>query len=330
MTKLGPNLWDDPTFVLGTILPKSDGTFDLGSASNRFRNIYLTGDINLDDITIQDELIFTGTPGLIKSSHTNSQINIAGGVGATAADGAYIEVKGIGASGGPDINLHTGNANNGDVNVYLENAASFFVIRNSAGTDVLDISATGNIRYSQGTFGIFSATTGLTLRLAGGASLSSALGAYSYLQSVGAGGEANLTGGNVATGNVTKQITHASAVIQNLNSSGVVMWSTNNSGDMTSGATGGGNLIFAAATKGIQLQSGANGRTGTFTLNGATPVVVNNTSLAAGDQIIISRDTIGGTPGAFNLTARTNGASFTVTGTAADTSGMRYTLVRIN
>lgn len=94
--------------------------------------------------------------------------------------------------------------------------------------------------------------------------------------------------------------------------------------------TAAGNLIFSALASGIQLQSGANGRTGTFTANGATPVVVGNTSLAAGDMIIVSRDTPAGTPGAWNITARTNGTSFTFTGTASDTSGFRYWLVRVN
>ena len=91
-----------------------------------------------------------------------------------------------------------------------------------------------------------------------------------------------------------------------------------------------GNVRFNLPVGGVEYKSGANGRTGTFTLNGATPVVVNNTSLSASDRIIIVRDIPAGTPGAFSLTVRTNGASFTVTGTAADTSGMAYFLVKVN
>lgn len=88
-------------------------------------------------------------------------------------------------------------------------------------------------------------------------------------------------------------------------------------------------IAFANATDGITYKSGANGRVGTFTLNGATPVTVNNTSLAAGDLIEIFRDTPAGTPGVWHLTARTNGTSFAVTGTALDTSGMTYKLTRV-
>ena len=119
---------------------------------------------------------------------------------------------------------------------------------------------------------------------------------------------------NASTGNLVKIGINAAAIL------------TVAAASLTSSV----NLVFSVATQGVQLQSGANGRTGTFTMNGATPVVVSNSSLAAGDQIIITRDTPDGTPGAFNLTTRTNGTSFAVTGTASDTSGMRYTLVRIN
>jgi hypothetical protein len=91
--------------------------------------------------------------------------------------------------------------------------------------------------------------------------------------------------------------------------------------------TNGGDIAFDRVGKGLRLKQGSNGRTGTFVVNGATPVVVGNTNLAAGDVILFQRDVIGGTPGNMQITARTNGTSFTITGTAADTSTMRYILV---
>jgi len=96
---------------------------------------------------------------------------------------------------------------------------------------------------------------------------------------------------------------------------------------LTGGANLAAGLTFTVATAGITLKTGANGRFGTFTINGNTPVVVSNTSIAAGDIILLARHTPAGTPGAFNVTARTNGTSFTVTGTAADTSTVDYMLV---
>jgi len=124
------------------------------------------------------------------------------------------------------------------------------------------------------------------------------------------------------------QTTGANALSLATNS--LARWVVGTSGQLSNDSTNGGDLIFAKSTTGVQLQSGANGRTGTLTLNGATPVVVSNTSLAAGDMIILERDTIGGTPLFYTVSARTNGTSFSVTGTATDTSVLRYWLVKVN
>lgn len=60
---------------------------------------------------------------------------------------------------------------------------------------------------------------------------------------------------------------------------------------------------------------------GTFTLNGATNVVVAATQLQALDQIIYTLRTVGGTVGTYPVVKiRTNGTGFQVAGTAADTS----------
>ena len=60
---------------------------------------------------------------------------------------------------------------------------------------------------------------------------------------------------------------------------------------------------------------------GTFTLNGVTDVTVANANLAAGDQIIYTIKTPGGTVGTYPVVkTRTNGTGFAVAGTASDTS----------
>jgi len=60
---------------------------------------------------------------------------------------------------------------------------------------------------------------------------------------------------------------------------------------------------------------------GTFTLNGATNVVVAAPALGPLDQIIYTLKTVGGTVGTFPVVkVRTNGTGFQVAGTAADTS----------
>lgn len=186
----------------------------------------------------------------------------------------------------------------------------------------------------------FSVTDGLIrqnadtnrLQLYGGSGASNSNGASLNLNGntfSGAGGNVDLSTSTAAASTITFRAQGSSgSIIQRTNN--VVVWTTGSTGNFTNDATNGGSIIFAKATTGVQLQSGANGRTGTFTLNGATPVTISNTSLVAGDMIILARDTIGGTPLAFQLTSRTNATGFQVTGTATDTSPCRYWLVTVN
>lgn len=68
---------------------------------------------------------------------------------------------------------------------------------------------------------------------------------------------------------------------------------------------------------------------GTFTLNGATNVVVNNANLAVGDLVVYSLRTVGGTVGTHPvMKTRTNGTGFEVAGTAADTSVYDYRIFK--
>ena len=98
---------------------------------------------------------------------------------------------------------------------------------------------------------------------------------------------------------------------------------------LTGSPTSGVSLVFTAAAAGVTLKQGANGRTGTFVCNGATPVVVGNTSFAAGDVILISLETVGGTVGAIPAVQTVTPATgFTVAGTAADSSTYRYILIK--
>lgn len=89
-----------------------------------------------------------------------------------------------------------------------------------------------------------------------------------------------------------------------------------------------GALTFTAATSGIVLKRGSNGKCGTFICNGATPVTVANTGIAITDAIIVSLNTVGGTVGAIpaiqTITAATG---FTIAGTASDTSTYNYAII---
>lgn len=86
-------------------------------------------------------------------------------------------------------------------------------------------------------------------------------------------------------------------------------------------------LAIGTAGRGLQVKEGANARMGTLVLTGATPVVVANTSVTANTRIFLTANAPGGTPGHFWVSARSAGTSFSVTGTAGDTSTVAYLLV---
>ena len=98
---------------------------------------------------------------------------------------------------------------------------------------------------------------------------------------------------------------------------------------LTGTVTSAGSVVFSTAAAGPTLKRGANGRVGTFVLNGTTPVTVSNTSIAITDAIIISLNTVGGVVGVVpaiqTITASTG---FTVAGTAADTSTYNYAIIK--
>ena len=69
---------------------------------------------------------------------------------------------------------------------------------------------------------------------------------------------------------------------------------------------------------------------GTFTLNGATPVVVANTNITANSVVVFGLKTVGGTvsPNGPAMLTVTPGTGFTVAGTASDTSVYNYLIIQ--
>jgi hypothetical protein len=72
------------------------------------------------------------------------------------------------------------------------------------------------------------------------------------------------------------------------------------------------------------------GRSGTVTLNGATPVAVANKLITANSVVVFTVKTVTGTisPSAPNVATITPGTGFTVAGTASDLSVYNYTILR--
>lgn len=86
-------------------------------------------------------------------------------------------------------------------------------------------------------------------------------------------------------------------------------------------------LSVATAGRGLKVAEGANAKMGTLTLNGATPVVVATTAVTANSRIFLTHNTPGGTPAFAWVSARTAATSFSVTGTAGDTSTVGWFIV---
>lgn len=104
------------------------------------------------------------------------------------------------------------------------------------------------------------------------------------------------------------------------------------SGSLAAGSfttiTASGALTFTTPSAGIVLKQGANGKYGTFTVNGATPVNVINSSVSITDTIFPSLNTPNGTVGALPaIQTITAGVGFTVLGTAGDTSTYNYSII---
>lgn len=88
-------------------------------------------------------------------------------------------------------------------------------------------------------------------------------------------------------------------------------------------------FIIGTAAKTLTLKQGANGAVGTFVCTGGGTITINNTFVAANDNIIISLNTVGGTittpPAMKAITAAT---SFQVLCGATDTSTYNYGILK--
>lgn len=88
--------------------------------------------------------------------------------------------------------------------------------------------------------------------------------------------------------------------------------------------------VYLEAGKTLHLEAGADGKAGTVTLNGVTPVAVGNTSITANSIVIFTLKTVGGTVGAYPaIQTITPTTGFTVAGTALDTSVYNYAVLEI-
>jgi len=93
--------------------------------------------------------------------------------------------------------------------------------------------------------------------------------------------------------------------------------------------TGVGGVDVPTAGQGLAVKEGSNARQGRSTLV-AGAVTVANTSTVAGDEIMLTSQADGGTPGFVRVSARTAGTSFTITsGSGTDTSSVGWEMMGV-
>jgi hypothetical protein len=128
------------------------------------------------------------------------------------------------------------------------------------------------------------------------------------------------TGITATTGNIAASSGNVSASGTVTGGTGVIA----TTGNVTATA---GSFVVSTAGQGLNVKTGSNARIGTLTLTGATPVVVSTTAVTADSAIFLTVKTPGGTPAFYWVSARSAGVSFSVTGTAGDTSVLNWFIV---
>lgn len=281
----------------------------------------------------------TGSTGAGLVVYSNQAAPTGHLIAARADNAAFNQVpfyaESHGTSHSISVNHQGTGANSSGINIASNNTAastlqvsgvetgrgSIKVSHTGSGTDAnasaLSIDLLGTGTAAQGIF--VTSTTGPTT------------GALVHLRNGGTGALVEVT----ATGDM-KFGSGTGATDSTLNRSGTNALATPGFFAMGSGQSGGDYSVFGNNAKslkvgsaggGLSVAEGSNARMGTLVLTGATPVVVANTSITATTRVFLTANTPGGTPGHFWVSARTAGTSFSVTGTAGDTSTVAYLLV---
>lgn len=233
--------------------------------------------------------IIPGATSLLFRNHANNATNFS------IADAGLVTV-GVG-----NLGLTAGN-------IVFTASATGILENTTAGSDTSILQFSGG-----GAFG--DATRGAYLNLAG-----------DDFSTAGSSGTAILSSSSKASADLILYAQSANGLVRiRRTTGGLDSWYFQNSnGDFLSDATNGGNVLINTVGKGLQVKSGSNAKAGTFTANGATPVVVANSSVTANSIIVYNLKTVGGTPAPVFTTTQTPGTSFTVNSTASNTSVYNY------
>ena len=132
------------------------------------------------------------------------------------------------------------------------------------------------------------------------------------------------SGSNASFGALTATTFNGNTI--NTGTDTVAMLAQNNA--FTGADTFAQSITMTAASAGLVLKRGSNGKVGQVTLTGTTQVTVSNTSIQTSDAIAISLSVVGGTVGAVpSIKTITAATGFTVAGSVGDTSTYNYAVI---
>lgn len=250
------------------------------------------------------------SPSIVSRTSTIGRLSLNGGSSEATSGGALLQLFGASSSNG-DAVLTSSTAAGSTITLNAGNSTGVITFQTNS-LDRWTINASGQL-VQDGTNGgdivCQAATTQLKTNLAA---------ARIIINSTG--------GGGISCGTATSPGTENGVFIKQAGSN---TWSFNSTGQLVQDATNGGDIILnKAGTKLNYKTGGAAATAGTFTCNGATNVTINTTSIATTSIVVISLNTVGGTVGAIpKVTTITAGTSFTVAGTASDTSVYNWAII---
>lgn len=317
MAFLGKSPWDNSGQMSWHIVPDKDAQYDIGSATQRIRNIYVEGSVvgaifDLANNQYLQSLNAAGNAylGLIKADTSdNTVVNAKTGKDLLFAINGTTKWR-VNSSG----NLKGANgtsllwrnvADSADLTVLTTDASDNTVLNGASGKEIdFQIGAVTKWRIDSA-FSL-DGPNNIYLQFRNAAN-------SSYIQVLKVD-NADATWLNSTTG--TPIIFSRSGVEQGrFDSSGNLQATT-------------GNVVVNTAGKTLTVKSGANAKAGTVTVNGATGVVVNTTAITANSVIEYGLKTVGGTPGGKPYESAVSvGTSFTVKATAGDTSTYNWVII---
>lgn len=235
-----PRTYFDPSWARSTFKPATDNAYDIGTSSNRFRDLYLSRDV-----------VLSATAGTIRSSTSdgsdNKYVALTGGGAVGSSRGAYAYFYGNEAGSTGSLVLGSGNVSTASIQFQTQGSDAIKLIDSTA-TELV-FQKTNCYIYSSTSDG--SDTSRLILCGGGGVSHTRGAMLLLYGNENGSGqGNVRLVGGTTSSSYIDIETNHASALFR-LVLNGSLRWTFNGSGQIIQDGTNGGIIQINRSGDGI-------------------------------------------------------------------------------